>query len=125
MAPERILNPADVDARSDIYAVGAVGYFLVTGKPIFPGDDNLEISNQVLHAPAPRAATANPSVPEGLDALIAACLEKDRSRRPQTMDAVILALDRISTALAWTQQDAAEWWKNYREAVARGRGDSK
>ena len=47
MAPERILNPADVDARSDIYAVGAVGYFLLTGKPIFEGDNSLEITNQV------------------------------------------------------------------------------
>ena len=54
MAPERIVNPADVDARSDVYALGAVGYFLLTGKPIFEGDNNLEISNQVLHAPAPR-----------------------------------------------------------------------
>ena len=50
MAPERILNPADVDARSDIYAVGAVGYFLLTGKPIFEGDNNLEITNQIMHA---------------------------------------------------------------------------
>ena len=56
MAPERILNPADVDARSDIYAVGAVGYFLLTGKPIFEGDNNLEITNQIMHAPAPRVA---------------------------------------------------------------------
>ena len=85
MAPERILNPADVDARSDIYALGAVGYFLLTGKPIFEGDNNLEITNQVLHAPAPRASASGVAgIPEALDALIAACLEKDRARRPQT-----------------------------------------
>jgi serine/threonine protein kinase len=93
---------------------GAVGYFLLTGKPIFPGDDNLEISNQVLHTPAP-------SVPEALDALIAACLEKERSRRPQTMEIVVLALDRVSTGLAWTQQDAAAWWKSYRDVASRNR----
>ena len=51
MAPERILNLADVDARSDIYALGAVGYFLVTGKQIFDGDNSLEVTNQVMHAP--------------------------------------------------------------------------
>jgi serine/threonine-protein kinase len=113
MAPERILNPADVDARSDIYALGAVGYFLLTGKPLFDGDDNMDITNQVLHAPAPRAS-ASVTVPEGLDALIAACLEKDRARRPQTMEAVIEALDRLSSRLAWTQVDAVGWWASYR-----------
>ena len=116
MAPERLLNPKDVDARSDIYALGAVGYFLVTGKPIFDGDDNLEIGNQVLHAPAPRAAASGiAGIPEGLDALIAACLEKDRARRPQAMSAVIDALDRLASRLAWTQGDAAAWWERHRE----------
>jgi serine/threonine-protein kinase len=115
MAPERILNPADVDARSDIYALGAVGYFLLVGKPIFEGDDNLDISNQVLHAPAPRASASGVAgIPEGLDALIGACLEKDRARRPQTIAAVIDALDRLTNPLAWTQADAEAWWASYR-----------
>jgi serine/threonine-protein kinase len=116
MAPERILNPADVDARSDIYALGAVGYFLLTGKPIFDGEDNMEITNQVLHAPAPRVSSVIPTVPEGLDALIAACLEKDRARRPQSIEAVVEALDRLSSRLAWTQVDAERWWDSYRES---------
>jgi serine/threonine-protein kinase len=119
MAPERILNPADVDARSDIYALGAVGYFLVTGKQIFEGDNNLEISNQVLHAPAPRASAAGiAGVPDALDELIAACLEKDRARRPQTINAVIEALDRMASRLAWTNADAERWWAEYRRSRA-------
>jgi serine/threonine protein kinase len=120
MAPERLLNPADADARSDIYALGAVAYFLLTGKPIFDGNDSLEISNQVLHVTPPRASASVAGVPEALDALVAACLEKDRARRPQTMDALIQALDRITTRLAWTQLDASAWWREYRqEAAAR------
>jgi serine/threonine protein kinase len=111
MSPERILNPADVDARSDIYALGAVGYYLLTGKSVFDGEDNLEISNKVLHAPAPRAtASGIAGIPELLDAFIAACLEKDRARRPQAIVAVIEALDRMSSRLSWTQTDAAAWW---------------
>ncbi len=119
MAPERILNPPDVDARSDIYALGAVGYYLLTGKPIFEGDNNLDISNQVLHATAPRvSASGVAGIPDGLDELIAACLEKDRARRPQAIDAVIEALDRLTSRLAWTNADAEAWWASYR--LSRG-----
>ena len=115
MAPERILNPSDADARSDIYAWGAVAYFLLTGKPLFDDGDDLELANQALHRPAPRASESEPSVPEALDALVAACLEKDRARRPQTADAVIEALDRIASRLAWTPADASAWWAAHRE----------
>jgi eukaryotic-like serine/threonine-protein kinase len=119
MAPERLLNPSDVDARSDIYALGAVAYFLLTAKPIFDGDDSLAISNQVLHTPAPRVSAAGVQVPEGLDALVAACLEKERARRPQSAQAVVEALDRLASRLAWTQGDAAAWWSNFRRDRTR------
>ena len=118
MSPERIVNPTDVDARADLYALGAVGYFLLTGRNTFEGEDSQDVANQVLHAPAPRVSATVPSVPEALDALIAACLEKDRSKRPPSAEAVIEALDRLSTRLAWTQRDAEAWWTAYRESKA-------
>lgn len=117
MAPERLLKPSDVDVRSDIYALGAVGYFLLTGRPIFEGDDTLAISNLVLHVPAPHVS-ARVDVPEGLDALIAACLEKDRARRPQSAQAVVDALDGLASRRAWTQGDAAAWWNDYRKRAS-------
>jgi serine/threonine-protein kinase len=113
MAPERLLDPSDADTSSDIYALGAVGYFLLTGKPLFEGDDSLAISNQVLHTPAPRVS-ASVDVPDGLDALIASCLEKERARRPRNAQAVVDALDRLASRQAWTQGDAAAWWNDYR-----------
>jgi len=120
MSPERIVNPSDVDARADLYALGAVGYYLVTGRHVFEGEDSRDIANQVLHAPAPRASVLVPGVPEALDALIATCLEKDRAKRPSSADAVIEALDRLSTRLAWTQRDAEAWWTAYRATKAAG-----
>lgn len=69
-----------------------------------------------MHATAPRAAASGVAgIPAAFDALIAACLEKDRARRPQTANAVIDALDRLSSRLAWTQADAEEWWSAYRD----------
>jgi serine/threonine-protein kinase len=94
-----------------------VGYFLLTGKPIFEGDNSLEITNQIMHAPAPRASASGVAgIPEALDALVATCLEKDRARRPQSAEAVIEALDRLASRLAWTQPDADAWWSAYRES---------
>jgi serine/threonine-protein kinase len=115
MAPERIVNPSDVDARSDIYAWGAVAYFLLTGKVLFEGENDLDLANQSLHRTAPRVSESEPGVPEALDALVAAALEKDRAKRPQSADAVIEALDRVASRLAWTPADASAWWAAYRE----------
>ena len=73
----------------------------------------------MLHAAAPRASASGiDGIPDGLDALIAACLEKDRAQRPQSVDAVIEALDRLSGRLAWTNADAAAWWASYRDSSA-------
>jgi serine/threonine-protein kinase len=124
MSPERILNPSDVDARADVYAMGAVGFYLLTGHHAFEGEDSQDIANQVLHAPAPRVSASVPSVPEALDALVAACLEKDRGKRPASAEAVIEALDRLSTRLSWTQRDAEAWWIAYRKAGS-GEGEAE
>ncbi|HEX4884197.1 MAG TPA: serine/threonine protein kinase [Casimicrobiaceae bacterium] len=113
MAPERLRDPSDVDARADLYALGAVGYFLLTGRHAFEGDDSMDIGQQVLHRPAPRVSDVVPTVPEGLDALIAACLEKDRTKRPASAQVFVEALDRTAGPLAWTQRDATAWWEDY------------
>jgi len=68
----------------------------------------------VMHTPAPRVSAQGVAVPDALDALIAACLEKDRAKRPQTAQAFLEALDRLASRLAWTQPDAAAWWATYR-----------
>lgn len=82
LAPERITDPAGTDCRSDLYAVGAVGFFLLTGRRPFEADNDLSLSHRILHEPAPRPSQWVPELPPALDALIAACLAKAPAERP-------------------------------------------
>ena len=111
MAPERLRDPADVDARADIYAVGAVAFFMITGRKVFDADDELALTTKILNEPAPHAsALARQSVPPALDALIAACLAKRREYRPQRVADLLEVLETLSRQLPWTQADARAAW---------------
>jgi serine/threonine-protein kinase len=111
MAPERLRNPADVDARADVYAVGAVGFFLLTGRKVFESADDLELTSKVLNEEPPRLAAAAPGpVPMELDLLVQACLEKRREDRPQRIADLVEALDALAQEHRWSQRDAEVWW---------------
>ena len=111
MAPERLRDPADADARADIYAVGAVAYFALTGRPAFDGETDHAIVHRVLNEPAPSLAQGSAvEVPAVLDELVTRCLAKDRDLRPATMEAVRAVLEEIARALPWTEADARAWW---------------
>jgi serine/threonine-protein kinase len=111
MAPERIRNPADADARSDIYALGAVAFFLLTGRRVFEAASDHDLVNQVLHTPprSPSQAGA-PDVPPLLDALVLRCLAKDRDERPATIMEVVAVLREVARARPWREEMAADWW---------------
>ena len=84
MAPESILGPDTVDARTDIYAVGAVAYYLLAGIDVFDGKSIVEVCGQHLHQePAPLSARGV-AIPAELEAVVLACLNKDPDRRPQS-----------------------------------------
>ena len=86
MAPERLANPADVDARSDIYSVGAVGYYLLAGRALFEHTTDAELAQQIRYAPPqPPSAHAPQPLPRELDELIVKCLAKARGERPQSV----------------------------------------
>jgi len=111
MAPERLNNPADVDARADIYAVGAVAYFLLTGKKLFEAPDDLALTTRILNEEPQRVAAVAPQpIPAELDILVAACLEKKREDRPQRVADMAEAFGALASELPWTQREAAEWW---------------
>src|SRR6185295_7910123 len=83
-APESITRPDDVDARIDIYALGAVGYFLLTASPPFDARTIVEVYGHHLHSvPEPPSARLGRHVPAKLESLILGCLAKDPDQRPR------------------------------------------
>ena len=122
MAPERLRNPADVDARADIYAVAAVGFYLLCGRPIFENVADQALIEKVMREPVPgvRDVAGNP-VPESLADLIAHCLQKDRALRPDSVSEFVSVLDVLGHAWPWTEYDARKWWNHHGEALRRVR----
>ncbi len=122
MPPERIGHPSDVDARTDVYGVGALIYFLSAGRPPFAGDDQASILREVLASPAPRLADAVPGVPEALDDLVARCLAKLPIERPGTVGDIAMVLEGLRLP-PWTRDDARSWWELWRESERRRNAD--
>jgi eukaryotic-like serine/threonine-protein kinase len=93
LAPEALLDPRRVDARTDLYALGAVGYFLLTGTPPFSGKTALEVFTQHLHTePVPPSVRLDAEIPAELESLILSCLAKAPEARPASAAALCRAL---------------------------------
>lgn len=111
MSPESIQTPQSVDARSDIYAVGAVGYFLLTGQPVFQAGNIVELCQMhVTRQPELPSKRLGKSVSAELENALMSCLEKSRAKRPQTARDLTLLLARCPAATAWSIEDADAWW---------------
>ncbi|MAT68650.1 MAG: serine/threonine protein kinase [Planctomycetaceae bacterium] len=120
MSPEAIQAPNSVDACSDIYAVGAVGYFLLTGQPVFEAHSFADLCQ--MHAsepPKPPSVRLGRPVPDDLENAILACLEKSRNKRPQTARELSQRLSRCADATAWTLDDADAWWGRHERGQAQ------
>jgi serine/threonine-protein kinase len=112
MAPERLRNPADVDARTDIYAVGALAFLMLTGRRLFESTDDLELTTKILNEEPPRASQVAPQpVPVELDLIVTACVEKTRELRPQRVADLAEAFAALSLEHRWTQREAQAWWE--------------
>jgi len=112
MSPERIRNPADADARSDIYSVGAVGFFLIAGRDVFVTTGQHDLTYQVIHTPAPRLSDIVPGVPRRLDELLGRCLAKERNERPHDVVVVMALLEALAVEYPWSQREAERWWRD-------------
>jgi serine/threonine protein kinase len=111
MSPEAIEMPNSVDARSDLYAVGAVGYFLLTGQPVFEATNVVDLCQKhVAATPIPPSERTRTHIPAELESAILSCLEKSRAKRPQTARDLALLLARSPEAAQWSIEDADAWW---------------
>ncbi len=122
MAPEVVLGDGVTDHRVDLYALGCVGYWLLTGKLVFEGSSVVQVMFHHVHTPpvAPSARTGVP-VPAALEALLMQCLEKEPGRRPSSAEAVSARLDAVSLHRAWTADRAEHWWATHRPPVTDAR----
>ncbi|RZO61465.1 MAG: serine/threonine protein kinase [Sandaracinaceae bacterium] len=115
VSPEAVAAPETLDGRADLYALGALGYFLLTGKPPFGGKSAIEVYTKHLEdSPTPPSEHAAEPFDPALDRLLLACLAKDPDDRPQTAREVEVRLaDLLERLPAWDAHDAARWWSEH------------
>jgi tRNA A-37 threonylcarbamoyl transferase component Bud32 len=112
MAPETILGDGPVDQRADVYALGCVAYFLLTGELVFHADTSMKMLMQHLHAqPVPPSQRTELPVPREFDELVMACLEKDPKLRPQNAGEVFRMACSCRSRDEWTSDHAERWWR--------------
>jgi serine/threonine-protein kinase len=112
MAPETILGDAEVDRRADVYALGCVAYFLLTGHLVFEADTSMKVLMHHLNtAPIPPSQRTELPIPRELDELVLACLQKDPARRPQNAGELFRMAYNCRTAEGWNADAAEAWWQ--------------
>jgi hypothetical protein len=118
MAPETINAPETVDARTDIYALGAVGYWLLTGTHVFRGNTVMDVLAHHLHsAPEPPSVRLSVPVERDLEKVLLACLAKRPDDRPESAQVLRDQLRACQAARRWTNHRAAEWWTLHRHQL--------
>ena len=108
-APECILSPDAVDARADLYALGAVAYYLLAGTDVFDGKSVVEVCSQHLYQQPPTFAEKGVSISPELEAVVQSCLEKDPNLRPQTAVDLRRRIEACQVE-PWDRAAAFDWW---------------
>jgi serine/threonine-protein kinase len=112
MAPETILGDAEVDRRADVYALGCVAYYLLTGQLVFEADTSMKMLMHHLNTPpVPPSQRTELPIPRELDELVLACLEKNPNRRPQNASELFRMAYNCRACEGWSPEAAAAWWE--------------
>lgn len=113
MAPEMATGASAIDARADIYALGCVGYWLLTGELVFPAPTPLAMLLQhARERPTPPSERIELDIPPAFDQLILQCLEKNPQDRPASARELARRLADVERECeAWTHERAERWWR--------------
>ncbi|WP_222435934.1 serine/threonine-protein kinase [Rubripirellula tenax] len=111
MAPETVRDATTSNHRSDIYAVGGVGYTLLVGKPMFEGDASVDIClKQLREDPIRPSDRIGVPLPDDLQNVLMSCLSKDPKFRPSSIEDLATSLHQCCDAGKWDDVDAKNWW---------------
>jgi len=117
MAPEAARGEAATPA-ADIYSVGCVAYWLLTGRTLFDDENTITLILKHQNEPALHLDTLVAGLPDGLSRLVMSCLEKHPEMRPRSCDELRDRLDEIALACPWTTEDMEQWWDSFDGATA-------
>ena len=114
MAPEIILGESNVDRRADVYALGCVAYYALTGQLVFEADTPMKMLLQHVQAePVPPSQRTELPIPQELDELVLSCLQKDPNKRPQNAEVLLNMAIGCKTGDCWNQELARGWWSKH------------
>jgi serine/threonine-protein kinase len=111
LAPELVSGHGAFDGRADIYALGCVAFWMLTGRPPFEADDPASMLRQHAATPPRPPSAFRIGIDAGLDAVVLACLAKDPALRPPTVDALAERIERLPAATRWDRHSARLWWE--------------
>lgn len=111
MAPEQAAADRSLDARADIYALGAMMYHALTGRPPFQGDNPFDVMIAHARDPVVPPSEVRPGIPEDLEQVVLRCLAKKPADRYPTVKALKEALAACSSASEWGPNRADAWWE--------------
>ncbi len=118
MSPEVIRDPDSIDGRTDLYALGAVGYFLLTGTDVFDAPNVIELcSHHLKTTPDPPSSRIGEKLPAALEQAIMSCLAKDPDDRPADAGELFETLEQLKASYSWSREDARSWWQEYRREL--------
>jgi serine/threonine-protein kinase len=112
MSPEQATGGRDLDERCDIYAIGAVAYYLLTGRPPFEGENGIAVMIAHARDPVVPPSRVRPDIPEDLERVVSRCLAKDPAGRFPDAGSLERALGECACAEDWDPERAVRWWRD-------------
>ena len=117
MPPEMALGEKQIDGRADLYALGCVAYWLLSGTRLFTADSPMQaLIKHINDPPVAPSKRSELTIPPELDALVLQCLEKDPNKRPNGAEELSAELQEIPLDHRWSREDARRWWETHQPA---------